>query len=82
MLSYKYGGEDPPPQLAPNGTDSGPHSVNRHPLSGNLWIRQMTELQRRQMLEMVRELTNSGQHLAAKELYDEVIRDFRNSQAR
>ena len=42
----------------------------------------MTGLQRRQMLEMVRELTNSGQHLAAKELYDEVIRDFRNSQAR
>jgi len=39
----------------------------------------MTQIQRRQMLEMVKQLTNSGQHLAAKELYDEVITSYRNS---
>ena len=42
----------------------------------------MTEKQRRAMLEMVTELTDSGEHQAAKVLYDEVIRDFRNSRRR
>jgi len=42
----------------------------------------MSEKQRRQLLEMVTELTNQGDHQAAKVLYDEVIRDFKKQHAR
>jgi len=42
----------------------------------------MTELQRRQMLEMVRELTDKGDHKAAQIVYNEVIADWKHSQAR
>jgi len=42
----------------------------------------MTERQRRQLLEMVAELTNQGDHQAAKVLYDEVIADFKKQYTR
>ena len=42
----------------------------------------MTTEQRKALLEMVTELTNNGEHQAAKVLYDEVMHDYRKSQAR
>jgi len=37
---------------------------------------------RRQLLQQVTELTNRGEHLRAQVLYDMVMQDYRNSQAR
>ena len=34
------------------------------------------------MLELVRELTNKGDHKAAQIVYNDVMADYRNSQAR
>ena len=42
----------------------------------------MTHKQRQQMLELVRELTNKGDHKAAQIVYNDVMADYRNSQAR
>jgi hypothetical protein len=42
----------------------------------------MTTETRRQLLQQVTELTNRGEHLRAQVLYDMVMQDYRNSQAR
>ena len=37
---------------------------------------------RRQLLQQVTKLTNRGEHLKAQTLYEMVMQDYRNSQAR
>jgi hypothetical protein len=42
----------------------------------------MTTQQRRQLLQQVTELTNRGEYLKAQTLYEMVMQDYRNCQAR